>query len=138
MSATSQQRRRIESFLALAGEELTAATTLSKPLPRQAAYFQHQAVEKLLRAVLELEGIPAGPTHNIRTLTDLLPATHALRSDFLRFDELSAASTRYRYPTASGALAGVSAEETAKRQASIEALRTAVVAFVGNARTGKE
>jgi HEPN domain-containing protein len=139
MSGKAQQSRRIASFMALASEEPTAAGALLNALPRQASYFQHQAGEKLLRAVLEAEGVPAGPTHNIRTLTDLLPQTHELRPDFLRFDDLSAASTRYRYPTASGALASVSADETAKRQAAIETLCSVVVAFLErDARSEKE
>jgi HEPN domain-containing protein len=62
---------------------MKAADMLIDTLPRQSAFFQQQAAEKLLRAVLEVDGIPAGPTHNLRTLTDLLDTSHALRSEFL-------------------------------------------------------
>jgi len=124
VSAEEQKRRRIASFLSIAGEELSAAELLSDKLPRQAAYFQHQTVEKLLRAVLEQEGVAIGPTHNIRALTDLLPRSHVLRASFLAFDELSSAATKFRYPTASGAMAGQSPEDVLRRQ---EALRKLLV-----------
>lgn len=104
MSAETQKLARIASFLQLAEEELEAADKLSAPLPRQAMYFVQQSVEKLLRAVLEYEGVPAGASHNIRFLSELLPAGQPLKPMFVEFDPLSAASTRYRYPSASGGL----------------------------------
>jgi HEPN domain-containing protein len=96
MTAEAQRRRRIDSFLALAEEEFAAAGLLLDKLPRQAAYFQQQCVEKLLRGVLEAEGVPVGPTHNIRQLADMLPAEHALKGSFLQFETLSSAATRFR------------------------------------------
>jgi hypothetical protein len=53
-------------------------------------------VEKLLRAVLEAEGVPVGPTHNIRQLADMLPPDHVLKARFLEFETLSSAATRFR------------------------------------------
>ncbi|WP_363348240.1 HEPN domain-containing protein [Methylocystis echinoides] len=88
MSAEAQRRRRIASFLSLAEEEFGAAGMLLARLPRQAAYFQQQCVEKLLRAVLEAEGVPVGPTHNIRQLADMLPPDHVLKARFLEFETL--------------------------------------------------
>jgi len=84
-SASDLRRRRIAAFLQIADEEAQAAATLLGLLPRQCAFFQQQCVEKLLRAVLEAEDVPAGPTHNLRTLADLLPRDHGLRSTFLAF-----------------------------------------------------
>lgn len=134
MSADSQRQRRIASFLTLASEELAAAGTLLDKLPRQGAYFQQQAVEKLLRAVLEVEAIPAGPSHNIRALADLLPKDHVLKARFVGFEDLSSAATRFRYPTASGAIASVSAVDAIRRQEEIVKLKSEVVAFAGGRR----
>lgn len=130
MSAEAQRQRRIASFLALAEEEFSAAGVLLGKLPRQAAYFQQQCVEKLLRAVLEAEGVPVGPTHNIRQLADMLPADHALKAGFLCFETLSSAATRFRYPTASGAVANPPAGEASERQEKIERLKGDVGRFL--------
>ena len=94
-------RKRVGAFLLIAEEELAAATRLQAPLPRQAQYFLQQTVEKLIRATLEAADIPAG----------LLPSGHPLLERFLDFDPLSAASTRYRYPTEAGAMRTISAAE---------------------------
>ena len=116
------RRRRVAAFLQIADEELRAAETLAIALPRQTAFFQQQCVEKLVRAVLEAEAVPAGPTHNLRTLIDLLPVDHALRARFLEFEDLSASATRYRYPSGSGDAPRVSGEQVKKRQSEITRL----------------
>jgi HEPN domain-containing protein len=130
MSAETQRRRRIGSFLALASEELEAAGLLLENLPRQAAYFHQQRVEKLLRAVLEAEAVPCGPTHNIRQLADMLPAEHSLKDRFLEFDSLSSAATRFRYPTASGAIASPPAGQPSNRHRRIHELVREVNAYL--------
>lgn len=129
MTAEAQRRRRVASFLALAEEEFAPARLLLDRLPRQAAYFQQQCVEKLLRAVLEAEGVPVGPTHNLRQLADMLHPEHPLKSRFLEFETLSAAATRFRYPTASGSVASPPGGEST-RQEGIERLKTDVGAFL--------
>jgi HEPN domain-containing protein len=58
-------RKRVEAFLKIAEEELEAARRLQAALPRQAEYFLQQTTEKPLRAVLEIEAIPAGIGHGI-------------------------------------------------------------------------
>ncbi|WP_457796778.1 HEPN domain-containing protein [Methylocystis sp. S23] len=131
MTAEAQKRRRVASFLALAEEELAAARILLDKLPRQAAYFQQQCVEKLLRAVLEAEGVPVGPTHNIRQLADMLPANHELKPRFLDFETLSSAATRFRYPTASGAVASPPSGDASSRQEDIERLKRDVIRSLG-------
>jgi HEPN domain-containing protein len=131
-SPSDLRRRRIAAFLQIADEEAQAAATLLGVLPRQCAFFQQQCVEKLLRAVLEAEEIPAGPTHNLRTLTDLLPRDHELRSTFLEFEELSSAATRYRYPSGSGDAPKVSSALVQERQGKLISLREQVETFLGN------
>jgi HEPN domain-containing protein len=113
---------RVAAFMTLSREELAAAEKLKDILPRQAAYFLQQAVEKMVRAVLEHEGIPAGTAHNLHYLAGLLPSEHALRSRFAAFEHLSAAATRYRYPSPSGSLSRVSAEDVGREFASVAGL----------------
>jgi HEPN domain-containing protein len=137
MSAEDLRRRRIGTFLSLAGEEMKAAEMLLQTLPRQSAFFQQQVAEKLVRAVLEVEGIPAGPTHNLRTLTDLLGGGHELRADFLDVEELSSAATRFRYPGGFGVAPQVASELLRARQDQISALQVVVEAFVARARKEK-
>ena len=136
MSGADLRRRRISSFLVLASEEMKAAEMLLEPLPRQGAFFQQQAAEKLLRAVLEVEGIPAGPTHNLRTLAELLPRGHAMRTEFIAVEEFSSAATPFRYPGGRGDAPRADSEPLRVRQGQLSMLRTAVEAFVG--RAGKE
>jgi hypothetical protein len=121
---------RIASFLTIADDEFTGATTLINALPRQAAFLMQQTVEKLARAVLEREGIPAGPTHSIEALAGMPPRGHALRERLASFDDLSGAATRYRYPTETGALREPDMSRLPGRLADIETLRREVVAFV--------
>ncbi len=104
MTPSDLQIRRMNSFLLIAERELRAAGLLGKDLPEQAAYFMQQAIEKLIRALLEFEGIPMGVGHNLRALADQLPPDHPFAGRFRQFDDLSVASTRYRYPTSEGRL----------------------------------
>jgi len=124
------RRRRIEGFLLIAGEELDGASRVADPLPRQAAYFLQQSVEKLLRAVLELEAVPAGPSHNIAALAQLLPSDHELKSVFLSFDDLSTASTRYRYPNERGVVRAVDSGEIKSRLNDVGVLDARVRSYI--------
>jgi HEPN domain-containing protein len=124
------RKRRIEGFLLIAGEELDGAGRFAEPLPRQASYFLQQTVEKLLRAVLEVEGIPAGPSHSILGLAQMLPGEHALKNEFLQFDDLSTASTRYRYPNERGVVRSVDPKQVASRLDDVRSLDRAVRAFL--------
>jgi HEPN domain-containing protein len=116
--------------MTLAFEELKAAEMLLESLPRQSAFFQQQAAEKLLRAVLEVENIPAGPTHNLRTLADLLDKDHALRPEFLAVEDWSSAATRFRYPSGSGAAPTASPAMLRDRQTRLGLLEQVVKNFV--------
>jgi HEPN domain-containing protein len=97
--------KRIASFMMLARDELKAAKLLASQASRPGMFMAQQSVEKLLRAVIEAEDHRAGTTHNIRELAAILGSSHVLYDDFLAFDSLSTAATRYRYPIGSGALA---------------------------------
>ncbi len=123
-------QRRIEAFMTLADEEFSAARKLHSALPRQALYFLQQCVEKLIRACLEAAEIPAGTGHNISFLAGLLPEEHALRARFREFEHLSAASTRYRYPSGTGAVYQVPADEATKSLAEVSVLRDEVNKFL--------
>jgi Fe-S cluster assembly ATP-binding protein len=119
---SDQRSRKIGAFLTIAEEEFAAARQLAPLLPRQGAYFLQQSIEKLVRAVLECDDIAAGATHNLRYLADLLGQGHPLQAEFIAFDDLTPASTRYRYPSPSGALAPVKAESVMARFAEVESL----------------
>lgn len=136
MSAVDHRRRRIASFLLLACEEMKASAVLLEGLPRQSAFFQQQAAEKMLRAVLEVEGVAAGPTHNLRTLTELLGPTHVVRARFLEIEDWSSAATRFRYPGGSGEAPTASISTLRVRALRLAALWTAVEGYV-TARTAE-
>jgi HEPN domain-containing protein len=131
LSPDDHRRRRIATFLTLAFEEMKDAEMLLDTLPRQSAFFQQQAAEKCLRAV-EVEGVPAGPTHNLRTLADLLPADHVMKPEFLAVEEWSSAATRFRYPSGSGAAPTVSKAILSDRQGRLAALQQVVSTFISS------
>ena len=130
-------QKRVEAFLKIAAEELEAARRLQAPLPRQAEYFLQQSVEKLLRAVLEIEEIPAGVGHGLASLAHLLPPSHIWRDRFKTFDHLSAASTMYRYPGPGGRLVSVSAEEVMAELKQVEALDREIRLYCADRLSGK-
>lgn len=135
MTIDDLRERRINAFLQLAQEERSAGARLSATNPRQAAFCLQQAVEKLVRATLEHANVPAGPTHNIRTLTDLLPPNHSLRETFLVFDDWSSAATRFRYPSSTGKVAEISVDEVKHRLAAIGALESDVLKYLGKGQS---
>jgi HEPN domain-containing protein len=91
--------------MTLASEEEMAARKLAVDLPRQAAFFAQQSVEKLVRAIIEAEDLKAGISHSIRDLSGILPDSNPMKLRFVEHQDLSAAATRYRYPLGSGGLA---------------------------------
>jgi HEPN domain-containing protein len=105
MTPNELKQNRINGFLDIAAKEYAAANKLGEALPEQAAYFLQQTVEKLIRAVLEALDIRMGVGHNLRTLAEQLPSGHFLINRFADFDDLSSASTKYRYPTNEGKVA---------------------------------
>jgi HEPN domain-containing protein len=136
MSGEDHHWRRIKSFLLLAEEELEAAALLTATKPRQAAFFQQQSVEKLVRAVIEFERVVAGPTHNLGALTDLLGREHPLRERFRAFDELSSAAAKFRYPSGFGSVPTVSSDALGRKQTEIQNLIGEVKTFIGPMKNG--
>jgi HEPN domain-containing protein len=132
---SDQRSRKISAFLTIADEEYAAAKQLAPLLPRQAAYFLQPYIEKLIRAVLECDDLPAGTTHNLRYLADLLGQEHPLKAEFIAFDDLTPASTRYRYPSPSGALAPVKAESVIARFPEVDRLTQHVRHYIDRKRS---
>ncbi len=123
-------KRRIEAFLTIADEELLAAEKLKSFLPRQALYFLQQTVEKLISATLEAQEIPAGTSHNLLMIAGLLPQNHPLRLRFQVFEHLSSASTRYRYPSGTGAIHSVTVKDVEETFIEVCKLRDEVSAYL--------
>jgi HEPN domain-containing protein len=92
----------VESFIALAREDLAVAQKLADDHPRHAAFNIEQAAEKLLKAVLMCEGIQFNAGHQLGALAAQLPADHLWRADLAGFDDFTSYATAVRYPTGSG------------------------------------
>ncbi len=131
---TSDQIRakRVAAFVAISDKEMASAQHLLSVSTEHAAYFAQQSVEKLLRAVLEHEAKPAGSTHNLRLLAEILSRQHVLYEAFMAFDALSTASTRYRYPTEFGDVRTISAAEVTQYLANLISLRAAVTSHIAS------
>ena len=91
------------SFVAIAERDLGMAGELVAKYPDGAAFHLQQAAEKLLKALLTVHDLsfPA-TTHQLDVLVGLLPATDPFYEEFVDFSHLTAAATRYRYPTPGG------------------------------------
>ena len=131
MSGEDHHWRRIASFLTIADEERSAANVLIESNPRQAAFFQQQSVEKLLRAVIEFERLNAGPTHNLGELNGILGRNHAMWQRFHQFDDLSSAAAKFRYPAGFGGVPTISRDSLRGKQLEITALGAEVREFIG-------
>ena len=96
-----------ESFIELARQDIDAAKKLVREADHsgRAAFFVEQAAEKMIKAVLSVEGIiyPASH-HQLGVLAALLPPDHEWRTDFSSFDAFTSFATKFRYPTSSGKL----------------------------------
>ena len=75
----------------------------------QSAYFLQQTVEKLARAILEIDDIPVGPTHQIQQLARMMVNRQELAARFVKLDELSSAATKFRYPGPTGNISDIPA-----------------------------
>lgn len=95
---------RAASFIALARKDIAAARLLQATDPGNAAFHLQQAAEKLAKAVLSIENIPAGITHQIGALAAMLPDDHPLRADLAAFDRFSSFGTSTRYPLPGGGM----------------------------------
>jgi HEPN domain-containing protein len=90
------------SFLTLAHDELEAAEALLPRHGRQASFHLQQAAERLIQAVLTVEGIAFARTHQLGALAALLPEEHTWRADLAALDDLTSHATAYRFPLPSG------------------------------------
>lgn len=96
-------RAMVESYVALAREDLAVAAKLMPDHPRHAAFNVEQAAEKLLKAVLTVEGIAFEKNHHqLGRLADLLPDDHVWKADLKAFDRFTSYATAVRYPTSGG------------------------------------
>lgn len=129
MTLTPHNRKRISAFVALALRDADAARLLAEKLPEEAMFHLQQSVEKLVRALIEAEAGIAGPTHNIRALAEILPASHPLQEKLKPLHDLGAAATRYRYPTSGGNVIEY-VGDVAKLLAEVDAFGQAVAQFL--------
>lgn len=116
--------------MTLAERDLASARLLVNEQPESAAFHVQQAVEKLVRAVLEWEGIPASNTHNISFLSAMLPEGHDYRETFHEFGDLSRSATLYRYPTSSARLPTVQVKTVTEQLSQVTKLQSNLVAWL--------
>jgi HEPN domain-containing protein len=126
----TNNRRRAIAFWTLAEEEFRLAQHIRTDFPRQSAYQLQQCVEKLVRAILEVENVPAGTTHNLRALGELVPATCVFAGRFAAFDDLSPAATRYRYPSSGGLLSTADPDDLSEWISRIRILKFEVETYL--------
>jgi HEPN domain-containing protein len=69
-----------------------------RPSPTGAAYHCQQAAEKLVKAILVSHDVDFPRTHDIAALIGLIPSQHPLKSDLMRFRQLTPYAIAYRYP----------------------------------------
>jgi HEPN domain-containing protein len=115
---------KIESLLALARKDLLHAEDNVRSHPRHAHFSVQQAAEKMIKAILEREGVsyPA-TTHQLDDLVSRIPESNPFRGDLLPLTRLTPAATRYRYPTAWGDVPDdPSAQEVADDLAAVKLL----------------
>ena len=98
----------VESFIAIAREDLEGARELLPRHPRLAAFHIEQAAEKLLKAVLTVESIDFTTGHHqLGRLAELLPSDHLWRADLIDFDRYTTFATSTRYPRPGGGMPSV-------------------------------
>ncbi|MGL5115700.1 MAG: HEPN domain-containing protein [Beijerinckiaceae bacterium] len=114
----------------IALRDLKNARLLFKESPDDSAFFLQQSSEKLLRALLEFEGIAAGKTHDIDDLAALLPDGHRWKQPFKEISRVSSSATRYRYHTNAGNVMHVDPRELGEDFSDIETLARDVSAWL--------
>jgi len=89
-----------ESWLSYARSDLALARVdASDDLLRDMLCFHaQQAVEKCIKAVLILTGVPFPRVHSIERLTDLLPVSIRRTPELIGSAGLTAYATTFRYP----------------------------------------
>ncbi|MCX7321973.1 HEPN domain-containing protein [Tardiphaga sp.] len=103
-----------ESFIELARNDIAVARLVLKVDPGNAAFHLQQAAEKLAKAVLTIETIAFGTTHQIGALAAMLPADHVFRPDLAGFDAFSSYGTSTRYPLPGGGMPRLPSQDALK------------------------
>ena len=132
MTPAELRSRRVLAFIKIAAEELGAAKMLSGQHRPQSAYFLQQTVEKLARAILEMDDVPVGPTHQIQQLARMITNRPELAEEFVKLDELSSAATKFRYPGPMGNISDIPAARLENLHVAVEQLFMKVDIIVEN------
>ena len=98
--------RLIASNLCLGKSDLEAFRLLLDSSNRNAVYHAEQAVEHIILALAQSEGIhyPRNQQHQLDTMTRALPEDNSLRSEVMELCWLEAYATAYRYPRTKGSI----------------------------------
>lgn len=95
--------KKAESLLSLAEKDLAHAADNMRKHPRHAAFSVQQAAEKLIKSVLETEGVVyPSLSHQLDELVARVPSSNPFKGDLIPLTRLTSAATKYRYPTARG------------------------------------
>jgi HEPN domain-containing protein len=96
----------VATHLRLAAEALNAANLLFEAGNRNAAYLAEQAVEQLVLAIAQSEGIhySRGQQHQLDTMIRALPDANAFKASVHALSWLEAYATAFRYPRTKGGL----------------------------------
>lgn len=96
----ARQRRTLD-WLRIGRKDLRAATRMLKDGgydPYQVCFFAQQAAEKSIKAALTFEAREFEPTHDLDTLTGLLPSTWKVHGVSGRLRQLTSYGVETRYP----------------------------------------
>ena len=99
----SEFREAAEDWFAVAERDLTAARVLLSTVPSHievALFHVQQLVEKVMKAMLVLEGIDPPRTHDLEKLSELLPLGRTLPSSLPPLRTVSNWQVLSRYPDA--------------------------------------
>ena len=114
MTARPEALRVARRWIAKAEEDIAAAErllALDDSLAAVACFHGQQAVEKLLKALLVLAGVPFARTHDVIQLVGLLPSNLALPIPLEDLAPLNRYAVEARYPIGEEPLTGKEARE---------------------------
>jgi len=121
----------IANTLRIAFADLSGAKLLAAADNRNAPYLCEQAAEKLIRAVLTSEGIPAGTGHMLAEMVKKLPDANPVKPALAALADLAGYATAYRYSTSSRIPPSPSARELAEDLARVESALNDIAARFG-------
>ena len=126
-----------ESLLTLAARDLSHARDNVRKHPSHAAFSLQQAAEKMIKALLETEGVDYPfRSHQLAELVSRVPDGNPFKADLIQLTHLTSAATRYRYPTPSDDVpAEPSAEELQRDLAVLLALLPEIRDWLHERRT---